>query len=157
MNCGDRGEALGGKRGHFLSGFAGNESSLKLCIDGDGDLLAVHNLKHLEELICIDGIATGLKDGSFTFNSYSLFKVKGSKNDLAGIFGIHMDAFNLGEGTFIRNSAKQGSDAVDELLAVKDNFHLEYSLKNDQICGKLSRSFHKRIFFRSHARKRERR
>jgi hypothetical protein len=40
-----------------------------------------------------------------------------------------VNAFNLGEGTFIGNSAKQGSDAVNEILAVKDNFHLEYSLK----------------------------
>jgi len=68
-----------------------------------------------------------------------------------------MDAFNLGEGTFIRNSAKQGSDAVDELLAVKDNFHLEYSLKNDDLCGKPSLPFHKSKFFCSRARKRERR
>jgi hypothetical protein len=40
-----------------------------------------------------------------------------------------MDALNLGEGTFIGNCAKQRSDLVYKFLAVKDNFHLEYSLK----------------------------
>jgi hypothetical protein len=40
-----------------------------------------------------------------------------------------MDALNLGEGTLIWNCAKQGGYTVYKILAVKDNFHIGYSLK----------------------------
>ena len=130
----DSGEALGVEGGHLLSRLTRNECSLKLLVYGNSDLLAVHNLKHLEELISVDGVATGLEDGSLAFNSDSLLEVKGGKNDLAGVLGIHMDAFDLGEGTFIRNCAEKGSDTVYELLAVKDNLHFKFSLKY-HMCG----------------------
>ena len=153
VDLGDRGEALGVQRGHLLSGLAGNESSLKLAVNGDGNLFAVHNLKHLGKLACIDGVATGLEDGCLTFNSYSLFKVKGGKNDLAGVFRIHMDALNLGEGTLIRNCAKQGGDTVYKFLAVKDNFHIGYSLKINA-CAELFHNKFRFCFLRALARQR---
>ena len=108
---------------HFMGGLTRLKDSGQLIVDSQGDLVAVHDLNGLVELLGVDDITSALEHLGVNGDLHTLFEVKGSQSAGIGLDGFDQDTLDAGHGGFAGNGAHQGGYGFADALAVEDDFH----------------------------------